>query len=105
MSVLTDDTCGQQSSTCEKVPRLAWLSESHVAQSSVGNVSESCPFFWPWQVSLQASGRHYCSGALIHRHWVLAARHCSARYGSFHHVPLELKSCVMFFRSQVSEDM
>ncbi|XP_068590082.1 ovochymase-1 isoform X2 [Cebidichthys violaceus] len=63
-----ENTCGKkQSSSCEKVPGLAALSVSQNGAVSAGNVTESCPFFWPWQVSLQSNGRHYCSGALIHR--------------------------------------
>ncbi|KAM7367456.1 hypothetical protein PAMP_015356 [Pampus punctatissimus] len=76
-----EDKCGkQQSSSCKHVPGLAGLSVSQDGEVSVDNVTESCPFLWPWQVSLQSNGRHYCSGALIHHRWVIAARHCSVRY-------------------------
>nr|XP_046235556.1 ovochymase-1 isoform X2 [Scatophagus argus] len=75
-----EDRCGrQQSSSCERTPGLASLSVSQDGEVSVGNVTESCPFFWPWQASLQSNGRHYCSGALIHRRWVIAAQHCNVR--------------------------
>ncbi|XP_073337015.1 ovochymase-1 [Pagrus major] len=75
-----EDRCGkQQSSSCDKAPGLAALSVSQDGEVSVGNVSESCPFSWPWQVSLQANGHHYCSGALIHRRWVITAKHCNVR--------------------------
>ncbi|KAM8908020.1 ovochymase-1 isoform 3-T3 [Spinachia spinachia] len=75
-----ESMCGMlQSSGCEKVPGLATLSVSKSGGVSVGNVTEPCPFFWPWQVSLQANGRHYCSGVLIQGQWVLTAQHCNAR--------------------------
>lgn len=78
---MTEDRCGKkQSSSCDKAPGLAALSVSQDGEVSVGNVSESCPFSWPWQVSLQDNGRHYCSGALIHHRWVVTAKHCNVRY-------------------------
>jgi len=52
-----------------------------VAESSSGSSSSSSS--WPWQVSLQAGGRHYCSGVLIHHSWVLTARDCRVRYSWF----------------------
>uniref|UniRef100_A0A3Q0R2L5 Ovochymase 1 n=1 Tax=Amphilophus citrinellus TaxID=61819 RepID=A0A3Q0R2L5_AMPCI len=73
------DTMGESDSGCDQTPGLAGLSLSADGVLSVVNVTESCPFFWPWQVSLQFNGRHYCSGALIHPHWVITAKHCGVR--------------------------
>uniref|UniRef100_A0A8C6P6Q4 Ovochymase 1 n=1 Tax=Nothobranchius furzeri TaxID=105023 RepID=A0A8C6P6Q4_NOTFU len=43
----------------------------------VENLTESCPSSWPWMVSLQSSGQHYCSGVLVQHRWVVTAKHCS----------------------------
>ncbi|XP_068117605.1 chymotrypsin A-like [Hyperolius riggenbachi] len=40
------------------------------------NGEEAVPGSWPWQVSLQDNGWHFCGGSLINSNWVVTAAHC-----------------------------
>ncbi|XP_072310072.1 chymotrypsinogen A-like [Eucyclogobius newberryi] len=87
---------------CVNVPHIAVLHQSQDGVVSVQNVSECCPFYWPWHVSIQQNGHHYCSGTLIHNQFVITAQHCHVwledtvglgihdlRYSSSQRIPVE----------------
>ncbi|XP_071374328.1 ovochymase-1 [Centroberyx affinis] len=84
LSDVMKERCGErEKSTCGLGPVLAGLTVSQEGEVSVGNVTEACPNFWPWQVSLQSHGRHYCSGTLIHRRWHASRmRRCAGANGA-----------------------
>lgn len=74
------ESCGQSKIlTCRLDSRPAGVYVTLEGEVRVGSVTEACANSWPWQVSLQSKGRHYCSGTLIHHHWVLAPQHCRCK--------------------------
>ena len=49
-----------------------------VSERVVGGV-EAVPHSWPWMVSLQHNGRHFCGGSLVNNEWVVSAAQCARR--------------------------
>ncbi|XP_010885737.1 chymotrypsin B-like [Esox lucius] len=43
------------------------------------NGEEAVPHSWPWQVSLQQNGGHFCGGSLLSEYWVVTAAHCNVK--------------------------
>lgn len=45
----------------------------------VGGVAVTPPFKYPWIVSLQSSGVHFCGGSLLNANTIITAAHCYQR--------------------------
>ncbi|XP_026230386.1 transmembrane protease serine 9-like isoform X2 [Anabas testudineus] len=68
--ILLTQECHSQLSVCGQPPLNTKIVGGQVAS----------PGSWPWQVSLQISGSHFCGGSLINNQWVMTAAHCFGSY-------------------------
>ncbi|KAL6476829.1 hypothetical protein MHYP_G00153280 [Metynnis hypsauchen] len=65
-AVLLNATGSLSQSVCGQAPFNTKIVGGETANTSA----------WPWQVSIQYSGGHFCGGSLISNNWILSAAHC-----------------------------